>query len=40
MISRESINGQMQQILDDATDSWGIKVTRIDVLLTDWVIHK
>lgn len=31
LTSRESINGQMQKILDEATDSWGIKVTRVEI---------
>ena len=29
--SRESINSQMEAILDDATDPWGIKVTRVEL---------
>ena len=29
LTSRETINGKMQQILDEATDAWGIKVTRV-----------
>lgn len=29
--SREQINNQMQQILDEATDGWGIKVTRVEI---------
>lgn len=31
LTSRELINGQMQQILDEATDPWGIKVTRVEI---------
>lgn len=31
LTSRDVINGQMQQILDDATDAWGIKVTRVEL---------
>jgi regulator of protease activity HflC (stomatin/prohibitin superfamily) len=29
--SREEINKSLRQILDEATDKWGVKVTRIDV---------
>ena len=29
--SRESINSQMEAILDEATDKWGIKVTRVEL---------
>ncbi len=31
LTSRESINGQITTILDDATDKWGIKVNRVEV---------
>lgn len=31
LTSREIINAKMQQILDDATDAWGIKVTRVEI---------
>ena len=31
LTSREAINGQMQAILDEATDPWGIKVTRVEI---------
>lgn len=31
LTSRESINAKMQQILDEATDAWGIKVTRVEI---------
>ncbi len=31
LTSRETINGKMQMILDDATDQWGIKVTRVEI---------
>lgn len=29
--SRDVINAEMQQILDEATDQWGIKVTRVEI---------
>lgn len=29
--SRDKINSEMQQILDEATDKWGIKVTRVEI---------
>ena len=31
LTSREVINGKMQLILDEATDPWGIKVTRVEI---------
>lgn len=31
LTSREIINSKMRQILDDATDPWGIKVTRLEL---------
>ena len=31
LTSREIINGKMRQILDEVTDPWGIKVTRVEV---------
>ncbi len=31
LTSRESINAKMQTILDEATDAWGIKVTRVEI---------
>ncbi len=31
LTSRDSINGQITTILDDATDKWGIKVNRVEV---------
>ena len=31
LTSREVINGKMQVILDEATDPWGIKVTRVEI---------
>ena len=29
--SREEINARMQSVLDEATDAWGIKVTRVEI---------
>lgn len=31
LTSREFINSKMQSILDEATDQWGIKVTRVEI---------
>ena len=31
LTSRDSINGQITNILDEATDKWGIKVSRVEV---------
>lgn len=31
LTSRETINGKMQAILDEATDQWGIKATRVEI---------
>lgn len=31
LTSREIINAKMQQVLDQATDAWGIKVTRVEI---------
>ena len=31
LTSRVEINGKMQAVLDDATDQWGIKVTRVEI---------
>lgn len=31
LTSRESINTRLRQVLDDATDKWGIKVTRVEL---------
>jgi len=31
LTSRERINGAMRDVLDEATDKWGVKVTRVEV---------
>ena len=31
LTSRDAINAKMQTILDEATDAWGIKVTRVEI---------
>jgi regulator of protease activity HflC (stomatin/prohibitin superfamily) len=31
LVSRDTINAQMRSILDEATDPWGIKVTRVEL---------
>ena len=31
LVGREKINDKMQQILDEATDPWGMKVTRVEI---------
>lgn len=31
LTSRDTVNGKMTQILDEATDKWGIKVTRVEL---------
>lgn len=31
LTSREKINSQLRQILDDATDKWGVRVTRVEL---------
>lgn len=31
LTSRDTINGKLRTILDDATDSWGIRVTRVEL---------
>ena len=31
LVSRDVVNGKMRSILDEATDAWGIKVTRVEL---------
>ncbi len=31
LASREKINGRLKQVLDDATEKWGTKVTRVEI---------
>ena len=31
LTSREKINGQLRQVLDEATDEWGVKVVRVEI---------
>ena len=31
LVSRERINAQLRQIMDDATDKWGVRVTRVEL---------
>ncbi len=35
LTSRESINKTLRQILDDATDIWGVRVTRVEIQRVD-----
>jgi len=35
LTSREAINTQLRQILDDATDKWGVKVSRVELQKID-----
>ncbi|MFQ5891169.1 MAG: SPFH domain-containing protein [Candidatus Methanofastidiosia archaeon] len=35
LTSRERVNNQLRQILDDATDKWGTKVTRVEIKRID-----
>jgi len=35
LTSRERINSQLRQTLDDATDKWGVKVTRVELQRID-----
>ena len=36
LTSRDTINGKMTTILDEATDQWGIKVSRLPRYRTQW----
>ncbi len=31
LISRDVVNAQLRQVLDDATDKWGVRVTRVEL---------
>ena len=31
LVSRERVNAQLRQVLDDATDKWGVRVTRVEL---------
>ncbi len=31
LVSRETVNAQLRQVLDDATDKWGVRVTRVEL---------
>jgi len=31
LVSRERINAQLREIMDDATDKWGVRVTRVEL---------
>jgi len=35
LTSRESINTKLRDVLDDATDKWGVKVTRVEIKKID-----
>jgi regulator of protease activity HflC (stomatin/prohibitin superfamily) len=35
LTSRETVNAQLRQILDDATDKWGVRVTRVELQRID-----
>lgn len=35
LTSRETINAQLRSILDDATDTWGVRVTRVELQRID-----
>ncbi len=35
LTSREKINTQLRQVLDEATDKWGVKVTRVEIQKID-----
>ncbi len=31
LVSRETVNAQLRQVLDNATDKWGVRVTRVEL---------
>ena len=35
LTSREKINHQLREVLDEATDKWGVKVTRVEIQKID-----
>lgn len=35
LTSRERINTQLRQVLDDATDKWGVRITRVEIQKID-----
>ena len=35
LTSREMINAKLREVLDDATDKWGVKVTRVEIKKID-----
>lgn len=35
LTSRERVNNQLRQILDDATDPWGVRITRVEIQKID-----
>jgi len=35
LTSREKINVQLREVLDDATDKWGVRVTRVEIQKVD-----
>ncbi|MCU0259792.1 MAG: SPFH/Band 7/PHB domain protein [Ilumatobacteraceae bacterium] len=35
LTSRDSINAQLREVLDDATDKWGVKVVRVEIQRID-----
>ena len=35
LTSRERINAELRQILDDATDNWGVRITRVEIQKID-----
>ncbi len=35
LTSRERINAKLRDVLDEATDKWGVKVTRVEIKKID-----